>query len=130
MVMTTRSKKMRLADKNVLRILNTQSHHRQYNRLMTPEFVESLPENVNFIVEPIMVHEHRMGKSCEPHMRCCLYLPNKLDGTIDEMAASGFQMLIIDVDMNMFSYLPNAVDFSDNADESVGESDDSTSAEL
>jgi len=127
---TSCNKRMRIANKQVLQILTTQAHRRQYNRRFSTEFVESLPENVNFIIEPILVHEHCGGKSCEPHMRCFVYLPNKLDGTVDEMADSGFQIRIIDVDMNMFSCLPNAVDFSDSADESVGESDASTTAEL
>lgn len=121
----------RVVDKSTLKMLNTWSHRQRYNRLLNPEAVESLPENLNFIVAPIMIHEHRMGESCEPHMRCFLYVPNKLEGTIDEIANSGFQPVVVDFDMALFFALPTVQSVcGSNENESVGESNDSTNAEV
>jgi hypothetical protein len=77
-----------------------------YNRTLPDSFVDALPDNVNFPVTPLMVHEHKSGKSCEPHIRCNIAIPNKLTGTIEEMSNSGFQMCIVDLEIGLFNLLP------------------------
>lgn len=87
-----------------------------YNRTIDQEFINTLPDDVMFPVIPLMIHEHKSGKPCEPHIRCSIYIPNLLTGTIDEMAESGFQMCILDFEIGVFNLLPK-FDDDDNSDD-------------
>tara|TARA_R110000796_G_scaffold104855_2_gene214802 strand:- start:776 stop:1126 length:351 start_codon:yes stop_codon:yes gene_type:complete len=48
-------------------------------------------EDVVWPISPLLIHEHKQGEKCEPHMRVCVHLGGFLDENI-----------IIDCDMHLW----------------------------
>ena len=62
---------------------------------------ESLDEGV-WPISPLLVHEHKAGEKCEPHMRVCMHLM-----TLGED-------VIIDCDMHLWASFPRVEDPTEN----------------
>lgn len=80
-----------------LRELIKLSTKRKYNRVLNIDFLfTNIKENYNelnddtvFIASPLMVHEHKEGKKCEPHMRISVWVP-------------GLNQIVLDCDMDLW----------------------------
>lgn len=70
----------------------------KYNRTLPQELIDQLPTDKFFIVTPLLVHEHRAGKACDPHMRCRIYAGPE--------AEARFGYLILDIEMGMYELIP------------------------
>lgn len=68
---------------------------RNYNRMLSEDFVRSLKGNLRFPVTFSMLHEHIDGESAEPHVRATV--------VVSETVAVTF-----DVDLALFNNLPFA----------------------
>lgn len=99
--------KFKYIDKHYLNLVNHLSRDvLKYNRTLPQSVIDAFPDDVLFPVQPLMVHEHKSGKACEPHMRCMIAVPRLKQGSILEMANSGFDQHIVDVEMGTFDLLP------------------------
>lgn len=81
----------RVFTKEILKSLNSMALHMGYNQAVTPEFLETLDDNKFYIPRITLLHEHKAGKPCDPHMRCVFDGP---DG-----------MFSIDVEMGCYEIL-------------------------
>jgi hypothetical protein len=81
----------RVFTKDILLSVNRMAEQQGYNRVVEPAFLEQLPDQI-FVPWFTMLHEHKAGKACEPHVRCCF----KHDG----------QHFAIDVEMGCWDLLP------------------------
>jgi hypothetical protein len=86
--------KIKYLDKKLLRQINGVSTRIGYNRTLPESVIESLSDDLLFVVMPLMVHEHIMGKPAEPHMRCRIY------------AGPAHPWLILDVNMSVYEFIP------------------------
>lgn len=92
------AKKYKYIDKHYLRIINQLSHEvLKYNRTLPDELIASLPDDTFFPIIFTLLHEHKAGQPCEPHMRCIILTP-KVKGHR--------QQLILDMEMGIFDRLP------------------------
>lgn len=85
----------RVFTKDILLAVNKMAEERGYNRVVKPEFLEQLPDEI-FVPWFTMLHEHKAGKACDPHVRCCF----KHDG----------QFFTIDVEMGCWELLTTVSD--------------------
>ena len=60
----------RVFTKDILMSVNKMAEEQGYNRVVKPEFLEQLPDEI-FVPWFTMLHEHKAGKACDPHVRCC-----------------------------------------------------------
>lgn len=90
--------KYKYLDKHHLKQINHLSLHvLKYNRAIREDVIDALPEDKFFPITFTMLHEHRAGKPCEPHVRCIILTP----GPENER-----QTLILDMEMGIFNLLP------------------------
>lgn len=105
------AKKYKYIDKHYLRIINHLSHDvLKYNRTLPDELIAALPDDTFFPIIFTLLHEHKAGVACEPHMRCII-LTSPEEGQR--------QQLILDMEMGIFDRLPE-VEVPDNDTENVG----------
>ena len=86
--------KVKYCNKEMLRQINSVSTRIGYNRTIPKSVIESLSDDRFFVVMPLMVHEHIMGRAAEPHMRCRIY------------AGAENPWLILDVNMAIYEFIP------------------------
>lgn len=92
------SRKIKYIDKQLLQRVNYLSNNvLKYNRTLPPELVDALPDDKVFPIVFTMLHEHKAGVPCEPHVRCIIAAP----GNDDKM-----QQLILDMETGIFDLLP------------------------
>jgi hypothetical protein len=107
--------KYKYLDKKYLNYINHLSRDIiKYNRSLQQELVDALPEDKLFPIMFTIIHEHIMGKSVEPHMRCMIAVPAN---AINESTEFGFKtnsidQVILDIEMGLFNLLPE-VDLPD-----------------
>jgi hypothetical protein len=92
--------KVKYLDKKILNVVNKRAVKNNYNRAVRQEFIDSLPEDVNFPVTFCMVHEHAAGQPVPAHMRCRIMTA--------QTAIGPFNDVFVDVEMGMFDMLPEA----------------------
>lgn len=106
-------KKYKYIDKQCLQAVNHKTIHvLKYNRAIREDVIDALPDDKLFPIVFSMLHEHKAGVACEPHVRCIIMTPA---GEND-----GRQQLILDMEMNVFDILPE-IEIPDKADEPVEE---------
>lgn len=88
------SQKIKYLNKDLLRRINGLSERIGFNRTIPETVIDSLPDDKFYVVMPLMVHEHIMGKAAEPHMRCRIY------------AGPENPWLILDIDMSAYDFIP------------------------
>lgn len=93
-------KKYKVFDKRLLQSVNDSSIRFQYNRTLDPEFIALLPDEGFFPVVFTMLHEHRAGKACEPHVRVMIAIP-RLGETVGLS-----ERILLDVNMDLFDVIP------------------------
>jgi hypothetical protein len=86
--------KVKYLNKEMLQQINRVSERIGYNRTIPETVIDSLSDDRFFVVMPLMVHEHIMGKPAEPHMRCRIY------------AGAEQPWLILDVNMAIYELIP------------------------
>jgi hypothetical protein len=75
----------------------------QWNRQLSPDAVNDIvDEGGVHLVSSVMVHEHRAGRACEPHLRCRLLI--KAAGSLEPVEAW------LDVDIESFAALETVLD--------------------
>jgi len=110
-------RKVKYLDKNYLNQINHISTNvLKYNRTIPQSVIDALPEDKFFPIMFTMLHEHKAGKLCDPHMRCIIAVP--VNETDDDEKLEMTQ-LILDMDYALFDALPE-VDVPDNEPEPVG----------
>ena len=82
--------------KGVLKSVNTMAHVQGYNRIADDKFLDRLPEAF-YVPSFVMLHEHKAGKPCDPHVRC--------------MFEHESDYFFIDVEMGCWDMLPTASAF-------------------
>lgn len=92
--------KVKYVDKKLLNAINKRAVKNNYNRAVTQEFVDSLPEDLNFPITLCMLHEHAAGKPVPAHMRCRVMTASTVTGP--------FESVYVDVEMGMFEMLPES----------------------
>lgn len=93
------SQKVKYLDKNLLNKINHISQNTlKYNRTIPQGVIDQLPDDKFFIVTPLLVHEHRAGQVCDPHMRCRIYAGPEAE------AQHGWMLL--DIEMGMYELIP------------------------
>lgn len=60
----------RVFTKDVLKAVNTMARVQEYNRVVDKEFLDRLPDDKVFVPRYTLLHEHKAGKPCDPHVRC------------------------------------------------------------
>lgn len=104
-------KKYKYVDKQTLNMINHLARDiLQYNRAVTQECIDALPEDKFFPVVFSMLHEHKAGKLTEPHMRCMFLIP------MPE------RRILIDVEMGLYNLMPE-VEIPDDGPPVVAESE-------
>ena len=88
----------RVFTKGVLKSVNTMAHVQGYNRIANDTYLNGLPEAF-YVPKFVMLHEHKAGKPCDPHVRCVFDHDN--------------DTFIIDVEMGCWEKLPTASGFAD-----------------
>jgi len=86
----------RVFSKGILQRVNRMAHVMKYNRIVNDEYLDQLPDQF-YVPWFVMLHEHRAGKPCEPHVRCIF---NHEGATF-----------AIDVEMGCWEMLPSASEF-------------------
>lgn len=87
---------MKVFTKEILQSVNTMAEVRGYNRVTKHEYLETLPGDRLYVPRYEMLHEHKAGQKCEPHMRCVF---------VHEDA-----WFFIDVEMGCYNLLPDSAD--------------------
>lgn len=106
-------KKYKYIDKECLRAVNHKALHvLQYNRAIREDVIDALPDDKLFPITFSMLHEHKAGVPCEPHVRCVILTPPTETG--------GRQQLILDMEINIFDILPE-IEIPDQPEEPVAE---------
>jgi len=90
----------RVFTKDILLAVNRMAEERGYNRVVKPAFLEQLPDEL-FVPWLTMLHEHKAGKACDPHVRCCF--------------KHNDQHFTIDVVMTCWELLPTVTDALETA---------------
>jgi hypothetical protein len=99
--------KIKVVDKALLIKINGLSTKQKYNRLLDTAALEKLPDDKVFPVKFAMLHEHRMGKACEPHARTMIYCPTGSNDT-------AIMLAILDMELGVYELIPEIeVDVSD-----------------
>jgi hypothetical protein len=110
--------KIKYCNKEMLDKINKRAIVKNYNRAVRQDFIDALPDDVNFPITLCLPHEHAAGQLVEPHMRCRIMTGQSLFGPCNDV--------FVDVEMGMFELLPEAevsakaerskspVDFSSN----------------
>lgn len=105
------SHKCKYIDKQLLKKVNHLSLHvLKYNRAIREDVIDALPDDKFFPITFSMLHEHKMGKPCDPHVRCIIATPGP-----DETR----QQLILDMEMGIFELLPEIEVPSRDDDEKI-----------
>jgi len=92
------STKYKYLDKHHLNQINHISENvLKYNRTIPQDVIDSLPDDRFFPITFTMLHEHRAGVACEPHVRCIIGARDKNDEPVT---------LILDIDSALFDVLP------------------------
>ena len=60
----------RVFTKGILKSVNTMAQIQGYNRVVDETFLDRLPDDKFYTPKYALLHEHKAGKSCEPHVRC------------------------------------------------------------
>lgn len=60
----------RVFTKGLLKRVNTMAQVQGYNRVVDEDFLDRLPEEKFYAPKFTLLHEHKAGKPCEPHVRC------------------------------------------------------------
>lgn len=60
----------RVFTKGVLKSTNTMARVQGYNRVVDEGFLDRLPEEKFYVPQFVLLHEHKAGKPCDPHVRC------------------------------------------------------------
>jgi hypothetical protein len=90
--------KYKYLDKENLQKINYLSANvLKYNRAIRQEAIDDLEDDKLFPITFSMIHEHRAGVACEPHVRCIISARNK-NGVLQQM--------ILDMEMGLFNLLP------------------------
>lgn len=90
--------KVKYLNKDQLDKVNKRAIAKNYNRAVQQEFIDGLPDDLNFPITLTLVHEHAAGKPVEPHMRCRIMTGQALFGP--------FHDIYVDIDMGMYEMLP------------------------
>lgn len=92
-------RKVKYLDKHYLQIINHMSDKvLKYNRTLPESLIDALPDDKFFPITFTMMHEHKAGVACEPHVRCMIAVP--LNG--------GIEQVILDMETGMYDLLPEA----------------------
>ena len=92
-------RKIKYLDKQNLQRINYLSDKvLKYNRTLREDFVDSLPDDKFFPITFTMMHEHRAGVACEPHVRCMIAVPFN----------GGIEQVILDMESGLYDLLPEA----------------------
>lgn len=103
------AKKYKYIDKDLLLKINHISDKvLKYNRTLPETVIDALPDDKLFPIVFTLLHEHKAGKPCDPHVRCIIAVPENVG-----------RQLILDVEMGMFELLPE-VEIPDNEENTVG----------
>jgi hypothetical protein len=86
----------RVFTKDILKSVNHMARVMGFNSAVTPQFLETLDDNKFYMPVFTLLHEHKAGKSCEPHMRCVFREPEG--------------MFTIDVEMGCWDLVPTVED--------------------
>jgi hypothetical protein len=70
----------------------------KYNRTLPDEVIDALPDDKFFPITFTLLHEHRAGVPCEPHVRCIIAVPQ-----IENVG----RQLILDMEMGTYELLPD-----------------------
>lgn len=89
----------RVFTKGVLKSVNTMARVQGYNRVAAEEFLDRLPDEKFYVPQYALLHEHKAGKPCDPHVRCVF------DHEGD--------YFMIDVEMGCWDMLPTASSFAE-----------------
>lgn len=92
--------KVKYCDKQILSAINRRAIANNYNRAVQQEFIDKLPDDMNFPITFCMLHEHAAGKPVDAHVRCRIMTGESLTGP--------FHDVFVDVEMGMFDMLPEA----------------------
>jgi hypothetical protein len=93
-------KTIKYFDKSLLKTINYfSSKILQYNRTLSPAFIDTLPDDKLFPVVFTLLHEHKAGQPCDPHMRCMIAVQD---------LAGNFHRVMLDVEMRLYERLPTA----------------------
>lgn len=102
------SRKIKYIDKRLLQRFNHLSDEvLKYNRTIPPEIVDALPDDKLFPIVFSMLHEHKAGVPCEPHVRCMIAVPGKNER---------MEQLILDMESGLFDMLPEFTLPADDTD--------------
>lgn len=85
----------RIFTREILESVNTMAQVQGYNRVVEPAYLAALPDKF-YVPYFTLLHEHKAGKACEPHVRC-----------VFKHADDNF---IIDVEMGCWELLPTVSD--------------------
>jgi ferredoxin len=89
----------RVATTNILADLIVNASKRGYNRQLDLKKFEAVADPEGFhILSGMLIHEHKHGVACEPHMRCRVLV--KVKDSMDPVEAW------LDVEMSRFNKLP------------------------
>ena len=88
----------RVFTKSLLKSVNTMAQVQGYNRVIDEKFLDRLPDQF-YTPMFTMLHEHKAGKPCDPHVRCVF----NHEG----------DYFMVDVEMGCWDMLPTANDFQD-----------------
>ena len=97
------AKKYKYADKNMLHMANAVARDvMKFNRCVDQSVIDALPDDKFFPIIFTLLHEHRAGQPCEPHVRCMFATPL----TMGLPTIHGRETILIDVAMNIYDVLP------------------------
>ena len=88
----------RVFTKDILKSVNTMARVQGYNRVTDDKFLDRLPDAF-YIPNIVLLHEHKAGKLCEPHVRCVFVHEG--------------DYFFIDVEMGCWNMLPTASKFAE-----------------
>jgi hypothetical protein len=92
-------RKVKYLDKHYLQLINHLSQNvLKYNRTIREDVIDSLPSDKFFPITFTMMHEHRAGVACEPHVRCMIAIPYN----------GGVEQVILDMEAGLYDLLPEA----------------------
>ena len=92
---------MRVATTEQLIKLNDDAIREDFNRSMDPEVLKDMadPDGKHVLI-PLMLHEHKSGVRCDPHIRCRVFIkrPNTLEP----------EVAMLDVAIEAMNVLPSS----------------------
>lgn len=100
--LTELQRSARVANTEQLLLMGINSIKRRYNRLMTPDLTDELDDLANHLLVPMMLHEHKQGEPCEPHVRVNAYLKLQNRPPVQP------EILVLDFALEDFDALPTA----------------------